>query len=70
MIHDSYGVHAHHTPVLAKLLREAFVEMYTNNDPLKDFLDSASQVLDEVPDLPSKGELDINQVLLSDFFFS
>lgn len=70
MIHDSYGVHAHHTPKLAALLREAFVEMYTNHDPLKDFLEAAQQVLEETPDLPAKGTLDINQVLSSDFFFS
>jgi DNA-directed RNA polymerase len=70
MIHDSYGVHAHHTPKLAKRLREAFVEMYQQHDPLADLAKSASAVVGDVEPPPAKGELDITGVLRSDFFFS
>lgn len=70
MIHDSYGVHARFTPILAKVLREAFVEMYSTNDPLQDFADSQAMVLGKVEQPPAKGNLDINGVLSSDFFFS
>ena len=70
MIHDSYGVHAHHTPKLATALREAFVEMYTNHDPLEEYRQSILQVVDEVPPPPKRGNLDISKVLDSAFFFS
>ena len=69
MIHDSYGTHAHHTPKLSKLLREAFVEIYTENNVLVEFRSSALEVLDEVPEPPERGSLDLNQVLKSKYFF-
>jgi DNA-directed RNA polymerase len=69
MIHDSYGTHANKTPQLAKLLREAFVEIYTDNDVLTQFRSSALEVLDEVPEPPKRGTLDLNQVLDSKYFF-
>jgi len=69
MIHDSYGTHAANTPVLAKLLREAFVEIYTENDVLAEFRSSALEVLDEVPEPPKRGNLDLNLVLDSKYFF-
>ena len=69
MIHDSYGTHANKTPQLAKLLREAFVEIYTDNDVLTQFRSSALEVLDEVPEPPKRGTLDLNQILKSKYFF-
>ena len=69
MIHDSYGTHCQKTPKLAKLLREAFVEIYTDNDVLAQFRSSALEVLDEVPEPPKRGTLDLNQVLKSKYFF-
>ena len=69
MIHDSYGTHAANTPTLATELRKAFVEIYTNHDVLQDFRKAALEVLDEVPEPPQKGTLDLNQVLKSDYFF-
>ena len=50
-------------------LRKAFVEIYTNHDVLQDFRKSALEVLDEVPEPPAKGNLDLNQVLNSKYFF-
>jgi DNA-directed RNA polymerase len=70
MIHDSYGTHAADTPVLARLIREAFVEMYTENDVLEQFRQAALEVVDEVPEVPAKGNLDLSRVLESDFFFA
>ena len=69
MIHDSYGTHAHNTPTLAKLLREAFVDIYSKNDVLEDFRKAALEVLDEVPEPPLRGTLDIQEVLSSKYFF-
>lgn len=71
MIHDSYGTHACNTTLLASTLRAVFVRMY-QADPLTAFRDELIKsnpgiVLD---DLPSKGDLDLNQVLKSAFFFA
>lgn len=77
MIHDSYAVHAGQmsdgrncTDILFNSLREAFVDMYENNDPLETFKQAASEVIGEVPEPPKKGTLDIKGVLKSEFFFS
>lgn len=70
MIHDSYGTHAADTPVLARLIREAFVEMYSENDVLEQYRDEALQVVDELPPLPNKGNLSLDGVLDSQFFFA
>ena len=70
MVHDSYGVYAHHSPELAINLRSAFFEMYSENDVLKEFRLNAFEVLDEVEPCPEIGDLDLSKVLKSDYFFS
>jgi DNA-directed RNA polymerase len=72
MIHDSYGTLAADTDVLRECLRQAFCQMY-QFDVLKSFADEIQAGLPAgvtLPSLPAKGSLDINQVLLSDFFFA
>jgi DNA-directed RNA polymerase len=69
MIHDSYGTHAHNTPILADLLRKAFVKLYQEFDPLEEFKQAALEVVDQVPNPPKRGELDITEVLDSKYFF-
>lgn len=66
MIHDSYGVHARYAEVLASTLREEFVRMYEDYDPV-------AALCEKYPMLgtpPSKGSLDIREVLESSYFFS
>lgn len=73
MIHDSYATLAADTETLAIALRTAFVTFYENNDVLEAFRDEILEQLPEgvkLPELPSKGELDINQVLNSEYFFA
>lgn len=70
MVHDSYGVHAHHAPQLNKRLREAFVEMYSSCDPLEDFRQACLKSVPNVPPAPAKGDLDLQGVLDSDYFFA
>ncbi len=72
MIHDSYGTLAADTEVLRECLRQSFCQMY-QFDVLASFRDEVQAGLPkgvELPPLPTKGSLDINQVLLSDFFFA
>lgn len=77
MIHDSYAVHAGElsngkncTDVLFASLREAFVDMYVNNNPLNDLRDCVQEVVKDIPEPPAFGALDITQVKESEFFFS
>jgi DNA-directed RNA polymerase, mitochondrial len=46
MVHDSFGTTASRTQLASELLREAFVEMYQNNDVLEQFL-----ISNEIPKL-------------------
>lgn len=72
MIHDSYGTHAGNAAALANFLREEFVAMYSETDVLDDLRNNLqSQIFgEELPDLPAKGNLDLDQVLDSPFFFA
>lgn len=73
MVHDSYGTHSPNMPLLNDKLREAFVEMYEENDVLQNLYDYAVTSLPEgteVPPPPPKGSLDIRKVLESDYFFA
>jgi hypothetical protein len=77
MIHDSYGTWAADTPVLARTLRETFVDMFGGEkNLLKEFTDEVLQVvhdpkkLEEVPELPELGSLEVDKVLESEFFFA
>lgn len=66
MIHDDYGTHAADAQKLFELIREQFVKMYNEHDPIADFVAKYP----ECSDPPEPGSLDINEVLQSDFFFS
>lgn len=66
MIHDSYGCHAHDAALLNKTLREVFVGLYEGGTYLSDFIKAQGLEVDT----PEKGNLDLNTVLLDEFFFS
>lgn len=65
LIHDDYGCPADQVDTLHRILRETFVQMYTENDPLSVF---SSQV-EGLPELPEPGALDLDGVLKSTYFF-
>lgn len=66
LIHDDYGTTADRVPELYRMIREAFVEMYTNFDPLKALAEAYPEFAGE---LPAHGTLDIHGVLDSTYFF-
>lgn len=66
MIHDDYGTHAADTQKLYTLLRVQFVDMYQTHDPIQEF----AERYPGVPTPPSRGQLDITEVLASEHFFS
>lgn len=69
LVHDDYGCPAGQVATLHRLLRETFVAMYRDGDPLqafKDFHESPTLLL---PDIPARGDLNIEDVLKSPYFF-
>lgn len=71
-VHDSYGTHAANMDIMARTLREQFVGMY-RDDLLGKFLEQVGRLAPEgaaLPPTPAKGELDINSVLQSEYFFA
>jgi DNA-directed RNA polymerase len=71
-VHDCYGTLAPDADKSAQYLREAFVEIY-RQPVLENFTDDIRQICDEsidFPEIPEKGELDIEDVLTSMYFFN
>ena len=75
MIHDSFGVHAADMDVFVhECIKPAFYEMYKDGDLFSKFVEDIGKLrgegADEFPALPEMGDLDLAEVLESDFFFS
>ena len=72
MIHDSFGVHAADMEVFGQLVRQSFHFMYTEHDPISEFAQSNRPVIGDnpMPVAPARGNLDLSEVLNSEFFFS
>lgn len=66
MIHDDYGTHAADSQKLYDVIRKQFVAMYLACDPAQELKDKYPCISDP----PTKGTLDILEVLESEFFFS
>jgi len=70
MIHDDFGTHAGNTEDLWTQIRITFVDMYKKYEPLREWYDyqiAKGIELDE--ELPPMGDLDIEDVRNSSFFF-
>ncbi len=70
MIHDSFGTHACNAGKLQDAIRTSFYQMYNEHDVLDQFRNAALEVVDEVPEPPARGDLDLSAVLKSDYFFA
>lgn len=74
MIHDSYGTHAGRSAIMAAALRQAFIDQYCG-DVLQMFRDTLAAQLppeaaEKLPELPPTGDLDLNAVHDSLYFFA
>jgi DNA-directed RNA polymerase len=67
VVHDSFGTHACDIERLGEVLRETFSELYSEDLLLK-FKNEQRDI--SLPDIPEYGQLDIKEVLDSEFFFS
>jgi DNA-directed RNA polymerase len=76
LIHDSFATHAGgegsgDSQRLAICLRKAFVDMYSHNDVLQQLLTGLKLPEGtEVPAIPDRGGLNIDDVLKSTYFFA
>jgi len=69
-IHDDFGTHAADCGKLHWAIREAFVEMYSENNPLSDFKAKNEGLFGiTLPEIPPSGSLNIAQVIDSLYFF-
>ena len=74
-VHDSFGTTAGDCEQLSKSIRKTFVKMYKSVDYLDSFRVSLEPVLskraiNKLPEVPKRGELDLDKVLDSEFFFN
>jgi DNA-directed RNA polymerase len=71
MIHDSYGTHSTNCEVMGKVLREVFVDIFSENF-LANFRDEIQSLNPsvELPSVPALGNLDVSSLLKSEYFFS
>ncbi|KAM7520608.1 hypothetical protein LguiB_019570 [Lonicera macranthoides] len=70
-VHDSYWTHACDVEKLNSILREKFVELY-ETPILENLLESFEKSFPtfHFPPLPDRGDLDLNDVLASPYFFN
>lgn len=69
LVHDSFGTHACNIGKLHSIIRETFLDLYEENDPLAELVKSNAADDIEFPSLPKKGKLNLREVLSADYFF-
>jgi DNA-directed RNA polymerase len=75
LIHDSFGTIPADAGALFKAVRETLVDTYEENDVLADFYEQFSEQLhisqlNDMPEMPAKGTLNLKEILKSDFAFA
>ncbi len=69
-VHDEYGTHACHMDELQYILRQIFVKMYSENNILAQFKEHNQNLSGiDLPEIPSMGDLSLNDILKSEYFF-
>ncbi len=70
MIHDDFGVPARYAGKLHKHIREQFVALHSYTSILEDFKRVHEEAGDIIlPEIPPRGNLEVTQVLHSEYFF-
>lgn len=71
VVHDSFATHASDMEIFGYCIRDTFYEMYSECDVLEGLrLQLQAGCTEPLPPLPAKGELDLEEVRRSVFFFS
>jgi len=74
VVHDSFATVAADVNMMQACIKEAFVDLYTEHDPLQSFYEQVVPVLtdaqrDKLPPIPERGQFDLQEVLQSEYFF-
>lgn len=73
-VHDSFSTTIDNVELMAKCVRLAFYDLFNNHCPYTELLEQTLARLDETPDeiptVPDKYDLDISEILKSDYAFS
>lgn len=69
LIHDDYGAHAGNIDKLNQCIRAAFVAIYADGDPLRKFKEAQEASGIKMPLMPTKGTLNVRDVMISKYFF-
>lgn len=69
MIHDDFGTHACCIDDMHRVIRQTFVQLYTEQDVLEDFKRVHEERGIALNDTPPRGSLVIEDVIKSDYFF-
>ena len=67
-VHDSFWSHAANAKRMHRLLRETFVELH--RQPLLENLEAELSEIADIPERPTEGDLDLDDVLASPYAFS
>ena len=67
LVHDSFGVHASHMPAMQRVLREVFLEIYSEDVPATL---AAELMYHDETECPQLGTWEPESVLEADYFFS
>lgn len=78
MVHDSFGCHMADAPRMSQIVRETFTAMYSGSTVLDNLVADLVANIDlkalpegkEIPVAPTQGDLNINLVLESKYFFA
>jgi len=72
MIHDDFGTHACDVERFRNVIQRVFVNMYKDHDPLYDLYITTAMSLPNggIPPTPDRGDLDLNRILESEYFFA
>lgn len=73
MIHDSFGTDMEHAGSMFKAIRTELVNMYKGHNYLEEWLNDVEYLLPsnkEVPELPTKGNLNLDEVINSKYCFA
>lgn len=71
VIHDSFGTHAGDVEELRDVLKDTFIDLYSNNNVLENFLRDSEEQIDEIIDIPvpEMMGLELEAIRHSDFIF-
>ena len=74
LVHDSFGCLPNEAPKFRELIKQTFVELYERNDVLQNIWQENFAHLDthgyRMPEIPTKGTLDLQSILKADYAFA